>query len=166
MEPNFDAFQLIGEIALGIIGFSAILIGLSRRSDGFSDPDNFRIQLLTYSAFGAMFGSIVPFALFGDKNFEFAWSICFWIMSLYSVVGLLIFPRKMIYLRKIGHEGIFPVKLFLFQTGILSAIFTLSLLMITSNIIYESSQIYITCLVLYLIQSSVAFIRTLFVRVH
>ena len=26
MEPNFDAFQLIGQIALGIIGFSAILI--------------------------------------------------------------------------------------------------------------------------------------------
>ena len=56
MEPNFDALQLIAEIALGIVGFSAILIGLSRASDGFSDPDNFRIQLLTYSAFGAMFG--------------------------------------------------------------------------------------------------------------
>ena len=35
MEPNFDAFQLIGQIALGIIGFSAILIGLSRTSSGF-----------------------------------------------------------------------------------------------------------------------------------
>ena len=68
MDPNFHALQLIAEIALGILGFSAILIGLSRRSDGFSDPDNFRIQLLTYSAFGAMFGSIVPFALFGDSH--------------------------------------------------------------------------------------------------
>ena len=165
MEPNFDAFQLMGEIALGIIGFSAILIGLSRSADGFSDPDNFRIQLLTYSAFGAMFGSIVPFAIFGDKNYEISWLICFWIMSLYSVVGLLIFPRKMIHLRKLGHEEIFPVKLFLFQTGILSIIFTRSLLMIISNF-YKPSQIYVTCLVLYLVQSSVAFIRTLFVRVH
>ena len=165
MEPNFDAFQLMGEIALGIIGFSAILIGLSRSSDGFSDPDNFRIQLLTYSAFGAMFGSIVPFAVFGDKNIEFAWLVCFWIMSLYSVIGLLIFPRRMIHLRRLWHEDIFPIKLFLFQTGILSTIFILSLLMITSNN-YEPSQIYITCLVLYLIQSSVAFIRTLFFRVH
>ena len=165
MEPNFDAFQLIGQIALGIIGFSAILIGLSRTSDGFSDPDNFRIQLLTYSAFGAMFGSIVPFAIFGDKNFEVAWLICFWIVSLYSVIGLIIFPRRMIHLRRLGHEDIFPIKLYLFQTGILSTIFILSLLMITSNF-YEPSQIYITCLVLYLIQSSVAFIRTLFFRVH
>ena len=165
MEPNFDAFQLIGQIALGIIGFSAILIGLSRTSDGFSDPDNFRIQLLTYSAFGAMFGSIVPFAIFGDKNFEVAWLICFWIVSLYSIIGLIIFPRRMLQLRRLWHEDIFPIKLYLFQTGILSTIFILSLLMITRNF-YAPSQIYIVCLVLYLIQSSVAFIRTLFFRVH
>ena len=165
MEPNFDAFQLIGQIALGIIGFSAILIGLSRTSDGFSDPDNFRIQLLTYSAFGAMFGSIVPFAIFGDKNFEVAWLICFWIVSLYSIIGLIIFPRRMLQLRRLGHEDIFPINLYLFQTGILSTIFLLSLLMITRNF-YAPSQIYIVCLVLYLIQSSVAFIRTLFFRVH
>ena len=31
MDPNFHALQLIAEIALGIIGFSAILIGLSRK---------------------------------------------------------------------------------------------------------------------------------------
>ena len=49
MEPNFHALQLIAELALGIVGFSAILISLSRSSDGFSSPDNFRIQLLTYS---------------------------------------------------------------------------------------------------------------------
>ena len=165
MEPNFDAFQLIGQIALGIIGFSAILIGLSRTSDGFSDPDNFRIQLLTYSAFGAMFGSIVPFAIFGNKNLEISWLICFWIMSLYSLIGLTVFPRRMLQLRRLGHEGIFPIKLYLFQTGILSTIFILSLLMIIRNF-YEPSQIYIICLVLYLIQSSVAFIRTLFFRIE
>ena len=165
VEPNFDAFQLIGQIALGIIGFSAILIGLSRTSHGFSDPDNFRIQLLTYSAFGAMFGSIIPFAIFGDQTLEVAWSICFWIMSLYSVVGLIVFPRRMIQLRKSGHEDIFPIKLYLFQTGILSTVFILSLLVITKKYL-EPSQIYIVCLVLFLIQSSVAFIRTLFVRIN
>ena len=90
MEPNFAAFQLIGQIALGIIGFSAILIGLSRTSEGFSDPDNFRVQLLTYSAFGAMFGSIIPFAIFSGENFEAAWLMCFWVMSIYSVIGLII----------------------------------------------------------------------------
>ena len=164
IEPNFDAFQLIGQIALGIIGFSAILIGLSRTSDGFSDPDNYRIQLLTYSAFAAMFGSIIPFAIFGDQTLEVAWSICFWIMSLYSVVGLIVFPRRMIQLRKSGHEDIFPIKLYLFQTGILSAIFILSGLMIT-GLISQMTNIYTICLILFLVQSTVAFIRTMFFRV-
>ena len=55
MTPNFDALQVIAEIALGLVGFSAILIGLSRTSEGFSAPDNYRVQLLTHSAFGTMF---------------------------------------------------------------------------------------------------------------
>lgn len=55
MEPNFLALQVIAEASLGILGFSAILIGLSRATDGFSVPDNFRIQLLIYSAFGGFF---------------------------------------------------------------------------------------------------------------
>ena len=59
MEPNFLALQVIAEASLGILGFSAILIGLSRATDGFSVPDNFRIQLLIYSAFGAMFGALI-----------------------------------------------------------------------------------------------------------
>ena len=165
MEPNFHALQLIAELALGIVGFSAILIGLSRSSDGFSAPDNFRIQLLTYSAFGAMFGSILPFAIFGDRNLELAWLINCWIICIYSVIGLLVFPKKMLLLRKQGHKEIFPIKVYFFQTGILSTIFIISGLMITGHLT-ELTNIYIVCLVLFLLQSTVAFIRTMFVRVQ
>jgi hypothetical protein len=63
MQPNFVVFYLIVQIALGKIGFSAILIGLNRTSEGFLVPDNFRVQLLTYSTFADMFGSIIPFAI-------------------------------------------------------------------------------------------------------
>ena len=52
MEIDYRAMQVIAEVSLGIVGFSAILIALSRANDGFSAPDNFRVQLLTYSAFG------------------------------------------------------------------------------------------------------------------
>ncbi len=165
MEPNFDALQLIAELALGIVGFSAILIGLSRSSDGFSAPDNFRIQLLTYSAFGAMFGSILPFAIFSEQNLEIAWLLNCWLVCLYSIVGLLVFPKKMLSLRKHGHVEIFPLKVYFFQTGILSFIFILSGLMITGYLT-NLTNIYIVCLILFLLQSSVAFIRTMFVRVN
>jgi len=165
MEPNFHALQLIAEIALGIVGFSAILIGLSRTTDGFSDPDNFRIKLLTYSAFGAMFGGILPFAVFNIQNLDLSWTIICWVLCLYSVGGLLIFPKKMIALRRQGHEEIFPIKLCIFQTGIISANFVISGLMII-DVLQALSNIYIVCLILFLLQSTVAFIRTMFVRVN
>ena len=48
---NFQAFQFLGEVALGLLGFSAILIGLARVDDGgFSPPDRFRVKLLLYAA--------------------------------------------------------------------------------------------------------------------
>ena len=110
MDPNFHALQLIAEIALGILGFSAILIGLSRKSDGFSAPDNFRIQLLTYSAIGAMFCALIPFAVFG-KNNETSWLIVNWILCLYSVLGIFIFPKRLINLRMLGYSDLFPLPL-------------------------------------------------------
>ena len=42
MEIDYRAMQVIAEVSLGIVGFSAILIALSRANDGFSAPDNFR----------------------------------------------------------------------------------------------------------------------------
>jgi len=165
MEPNFHALQLISEVALGIVGFSAILIGLSRTTDGFSDPDNFRIKLLTYSAFGAMFGGILPFAVFNIQNLELSWTIICWVLCLYSIGGLIIFPKKMIILRRQGHKDIFPIKLCVFQTGIISTNFIISGLMII-NAFEALSNIYIVCLILFLLQSTVAFIRTIFVRVN
>ena len=75
MDPDFRALQVIAEVSLGIVGFSAILIGLSRSKDGFSSPDTFRIQLLTFSAFGAMFCSLVPFAVFNGTSISTGWKI-------------------------------------------------------------------------------------------
>jgi len=51
MEVDFRALQVIAEVALGIVGFSAILIALSRAKDGFSaliilEFNSLHIQLL------------------------------------------------------------------------------------------------------------------------
>ena len=165
MEPNFHALQLISEIAIGIVGFSAILIALSRTSEVFSGPDDFRIRLLTYSAFGAMFGGILPFGIFNIDDAELSWKIICWSVCLYSVIGLLVFPRRMLLLRSQGYEHIFPIKIFLFQTGLLSTIFITSGLMIVGYF-QILPNIYVGCLILFLVQSTIAFIRTMFVRAH
>ena len=165
MEPNFEALSLIAEVALGIVGFSAVLIGLSRSADGFSEADDFRIQLLSFSGFGALFAALLPFAVFDLKNIQSAWQIISWSLAIYSVLGLLIFPRRMLLLRLKGHVALFPAHIFLLQTGILSIVFVLSFLMITGWI-EAPATCYTVCLLLYLLQSSVAFFRTMFIRVE
>ena len=162
MDPNFHALQLIAEIALGILGFSAILIGLSRKSDGFSAPDNFRIQLLTYSAIGAMFCALIPFAVFG-KNNETSWLIVNWILCLYSVLGIFIFPKRVINLRILGYSDLFPLPLVIIQMEMLVVNFSIAGLMIL-DFIKAKENFYVICLMFFLIQSSIAFIRTIFYR--
>ena len=163
MDPNFHALQLIAEIALGILGFSAILIGLSRKSDGFSAPDNFRIQLLSYSSIGAMFCALIPFAVFGNIHNEISWLIVNWILCLYSVLGLYIFPKRVISLRIQGYSDLFPLPLFIIQMGVLAVNFLISGLMIIDSI-EAKENFYVFCLMLFLIQGSIAFVRTIFYR--
>ena len=163
MDPNFHALQLIAEIALGILGFSAILIGLSRKSDGFSAPDNFRIQLLSYSSIGAMFCALTPFAVFGNIHNETSWLIVNWILCLYSVLGLFIFPKRVISLRMQGYSDLFPLPLFTIQMGVLAVNFLISGLMIL-DFIEAKENFYVFCLMLFLVQGSIAFVRTIFYR--
>ena len=163
MDPNFHALQLIAEIALGILGFSAILIGLSRKSDGFSAPDNFRIQLLSYSSIGAMFCALIPFAVFGNIHNETSWLIVNWILCLYSVLGLFIFPKRVISLRIQGYSDLFPLPLFIIQMGMLAVNFLISGLIII-DFIEAKENFYVFCLMLFLIQGSIAFVRTIFYR--
>lgn len=163
MDPNFHALQLIAEIALGILGFSAILIGLSRKSDGFSAPDNFRIQLLSYSSIGAMFCALTPFAVFGNIHNETSWLIVNWILCLYSVLGLFIFPKRVISLRIQGYSDLFPLPLFTIQMGVLAVNFLISGLMIL-DFIEAKENFYVFCLMLFLVQGSIAFVRTIFYR--
>ena len=163
MDPNFHALQLIAEIALGILGFSAILIGLSRKSDGFSAPDNFRIQLLSYSSIGAMFCALIPFAVFGNIHNETSWLIVNWILCLYSVLGLYMFPKRVISLRIQGYSDLFPLPLFTVQMGVMAVNFLISGLMIL-DFIEAKENFYVFCLMLFLIQGSIAFVRTIFYR--
>lgn len=163
MDPNFHALQLIAEIALGILGFSAILIGLSRKSDGFSAPDNFRIQLLSYSSIGAMFCALIPFAVFGNIHNETSWLIVNWILCLYSVLGLYIFPKRVISLRIQGYSDLFPLPLFTVQMGVMAVNFLISGLMIL-DFIEAKENFYVFCLMLFLVQGSIAFVRTIFYR--
>jgi hypothetical protein len=165
VTPNFEALGLIAEVALGIVGFSAVLIGLNRSTDRFSEPDQFRVQLLSFSGFGALFAALLPFAAFDIHDSTLSWQIVTAALLIYASAGLTIFPQRMLKLRAAGYADLFPTHIFAFQTGILVLVFIFSLLMIIGAI-EALATCYTACLLLYLLQSSVAFFRTMFVRVR
>ena len=166
MEIDYRAMQVIAEVSLGIVGFSAILIALNEEQMmDLVPPDNFRVQLLTYSAFGAMFCALIPFAIFNASEPSTSWTILSFILCVYSAIGLSIFPKKVIGLRKDGYKDLFPLKIVFLQMGMLSIIFVLSGSMIL-DLISQKNNVYLFCLILFLIQSTIAFIRTMFVRVQ
>jgi len=165
MEPDFRALQVIAEVSLGLVGFSAIIIALSRSKEGFSDPDNFRVQLLNFAAFGAMFNALIPFAIFGSNSLEISWTIVGSVLCFYSAVGLLTFPRKVFYLRRQGYGEIFPLPLIVTQMGVFVTNFMLSAAIVL-DLVDSKNNVYLLCLILFIVQSTVAFIRTMFVRVE
>ena len=109
-----------------------------------------------------MFCALIPFAIFGDDH-QISWLIVNWLLCLYSILGLFIFPRRVTKLRLEGYLDLFPLPLVIVQMGMLVLNFIISGLMIV-NFIEAKANFYTVCLILFLIQSSIAFIRTIFYR--
>jgi len=160
---NFNTLQQIAEISLGLFGFSSILIGLGKSIKYFNLVYSFRVQLLIYSSLGSMFGFLIPFAVFYDNSdYNTHWIIVSSLMTIYVIIGLFKFPKQMRKLRT-SYPELFPLHIYIIQTGILVCIFSLSL-SILFNILEFKSNGYIILLILYLIQSTIAFVRTIFYR--
>ena len=58
-----NALLTFSQLALGLAGFSAILVALSGRPDLWTPVDSFRIKNMLTFAFEAVFLSLVPFVL-------------------------------------------------------------------------------------------------------
>ena len=131
----------------------------------FLTLDNFRVQLLNFAAFGAMFNALIPFAIFGSESLEMSWKFTGGVLCLYSAVGLMVFPRKVFELRRRGYATIFPIPLIATQMGVFIANFMLSG-SIVLDLVDSKNNVYLLCLILFIVHSTVAFIRTMFVRVE
>ena len=163
-DVNFQALQFLGEVALGLLGFSAILIGLARVDDGgFSPPDQFRVKLLLYTGLGALFGSILPFVIFNPSVTEQSWRPLLMGLFAYALFGPLYFMPQVRVLRKSGFKDIFPVPLIIFNVTVCvtNVLVTASMALVLGDMHY---QLYSFCLLLFLVQCTSAFIRTVFYR--
>ena len=86
-----------------------------------------------------------------------------YILCLYSILGLFIFAKRVINLRIQGHSDLFPLPLFIIQMGMLAVNFLISGLMIL-DLLDAKENFYVFCLILFLVQGSIAFVRTIFYR--
>ncbi|MDB2584755.1 hypothetical protein N9X91_00390 [Alphaproteobacteria bacterium] len=165
VEMDFRALQFLGEVALGLLGFSAILIGLSRVDDGgFNPPDEFRVKLLLFTGLGALFASILPFIIFDPTATEQSWRPLLLGMFIYILFGPIYFIPKARSLRNSGYKDIFSIPIIAFNATIFTtnAAVSGSMALISGEM---NPQLYSFCVLLFLVQCTSAFIRTIFYRV-
>ncbi|MDD9895458.1 MAG: hypothetical protein OXU66_01170 [Gammaproteobacteria bacterium] len=154
---------MIAEIALGLAGFSAVLVGLSRNTGKIEPPEQFRIMALIYGSMGAVFFALLPFVVFTkEANQGIAWTICGLLLSIYAIAGLLVLPRRSSNLRK-TYPDLFPIRLILLQSTLHTGCCICALIGLFKLTAYLAN-FYNASLLILLLHSTIAFIRTLFFR--
>ena len=148
---------------MGIAGFSAILIGLSRPAGGFNPPEIYRLKVLIYASMGAMFFALFPFALFESGLSDSTnWRLLAIFLTVYLSGGIIYFPVGSIRLRG-QYPELFPVPLIVVQFSLHAGALILSL-MVLLRLTAHQANAYTMALILLLVHGAIAFVRTLFYR--
>jgi len=81
--------QTIGEIGIGLVGFSGLILALRKSVGPLTDIHKYRLQVLFSLSFGAIFLSFLPELLFGfGVSASSLWKFSSACVSLYSFVFL------------------------------------------------------------------------------
>lgn len=154
---------MIAQIALGLAGFSGVMVAFARPSGGFNPVERFRLQALIFASFGAMFLAIIPFAVFGGPWTEStSWRVLGALMTMYAFAALYLLPAAGFRLRRDYPEQ-FPLPLVAFQVGNHIITFLLALVVLFGPTEYLGN-IYTLALILVLGHGAIAFTRVLFFR--
>jgi hypothetical protein len=153
---------VIAQIALGLAGFSGVMIAFARPSGALTPPVRFRLSSLSYSSFGAMFLAIIPFAIFnGPWPESTSWRLLGVVVTVYTAAGLFYFPIAASRLRRQYPD------LFRLPMAVVLAVNDLCRFLLALAVLFSSqyhANAYIMVLILLLLQGSVAFMRVLFQR--
>lgn len=161
--PNIHGLEVIAQIAVGLAGFSGVMVAVAKPSVGFNKVERFRLRSLIYGSFGAMFLAILPFAVFGGPWAESSsWRALGAIMTIYTIAGLSFLPAAGFRLRREHPEQV-PRTLIAVQVG--NHVITLLLaLAILFGLTDHQASAYTLVLILLLVQGAIAFVRVLFYR--
>lgn len=160
--PNINGLGVIAPIALGLAGFSGVMIAFARPSGALTPPVRFRLHALSYASFGAMFLAIIPFAVFNGPWPELtSWRLLGVIATAYTAAGLFFFPVAVFRLRREYPDSFqLPLAAVLSVNDVCR--FLLALVILFGSKYHANA--YILMLILLLLQGSIAFVRVLFER--
>ena len=162
-SADLSTLEVIAEIALGLAGFSGVLLVLSEPNEALKQAERFRLTTLIYSSIGTLFLALLPLALFGGPWPDpTVWRGLGVILTIYALAGLSVLPAAAIRLHQ-DHPDLFPWKLIFAQVAIhiCSLILALSVLFMWSE---QPLNGYVMALVLLLVHGAIAFVRMLFYR--
>jgi hypothetical protein len=83
-----DALFAIAEVAIGLAGFSAVVVVLVRRSGGWEAASAFRLELLLLVALSTAFFGFLPVAVWFFEVGELTtWRLSSWLFAAWHVTG-------------------------------------------------------------------------------
>ena len=162
MDPP-DTFSTVAEIALGLAGFTGVLVVLGRKPGRFSPSEAFRLIVLLVGSLSALFLALIPLALHDSGLSGLAlWRASSLIMagSILVSAGFLVRP-----VRTFQHgesEAYSPIILVLISSGAV-LVFVAQLLNASGVLGSPSPGAYSFGLLFFLAAGAVQFVRILFV---
>ncbi len=159
-----ETYPLVAELALGLAGFTGVLVVLGRQPGRFSPAEAFRLSVLLAGAISALFLSLVPMVL-ADLGLDgpSLWRMTSIIASACLATTALLLRRPLHAFRQAGSDAYSPLVLYGLGIGAILA-FCLQL----ANAVgwpWSPSPGPISVALIYLLTGGVVqFVRILFVR--
>lgn len=155
--------QTVGEIGIGLVGFSGLILALRKNAGPLTDTQKYRLQILFSLSFGAMFLSFLPELLFNfGVGADVVWQCSSALLSLYSLSYLAWLFSRTIGIKKSNPE-IFTWTIFWSITAIHLIVLLMQFAHIFSVLDIAGAAVYSLALIWYLMNSAYQFVRMLFV---
>jgi hypothetical protein len=156
--------QTIGEIGIGLVGFSGLILALRKSVGPLTEIHKYRLQILLSLSFGAIFLSFLPELLFTfGVSTSNLWKLSSACLSLYSLLFLFWWFARTNVMRRSNPE-IFPWTVFWTIVSAHILVLFIQFAYIFSIFDIADTAAFSLTLIWYLLHSAHQFVRMLFIQ--
>jgi hypothetical protein len=156
--------QTIGEVGIGLVGFSGLILALRKSVGPLSEVHKYRLQVLFSLSFGAIFLSFLPELLFTfEVRNSLVWKLSSTGVLLYSLLFLVWWFSRTTRIKKSNPE-IFTWTVFRLIVSVHIIVMLLQLAYLLSFLDIAGAAVFSLALIWYLLHSAHQFVRMLFLQ--